>query len=64
MNYAFHGQCSITRLRHAALSHHRYTPVDELRLSSRFASERGTNVVVIWHPHCTELLVSLHDESW
>jgi hypothetical protein len=45
------------------MSHHRYTPVDELRSSSRFARERGTDVAVILHPQCEELLVDVHDES-
>ena len=45
------------------MSHHRYTPVDELRNSTRFVRERGTDVAVISHPEIEELLVDVHDES-
>ena len=45
------------------MSHHCYTPVDELRTSTRFPRERGTDHAVIWHPQCGEMLVDVHDES-
>lgn len=45
------------------MSHHRYTPVDELRSATRFPKEDGTDFAVIWHDQCDEMLVEVHDES-
>jgi len=45
------------------MSHHQYTPVDELRSSTRFMKERGSDAAVVLHSQCEELLVDVHDES-
>jgi len=45
------------------MSHHLYTPVDELRNWTRFSKERGDNFAVIWREGREEILAEVHDES-
>lgn len=45
------------------MSHHHYTPVDELRSSTRFIKERGTDQAAIWNEQFNELVVEVHDDS-
>ena len=45
------------------MSHHRYTISDELRQSTRFVRERGTDSAVLWFGDGEPLLVDVHDES-
>ena len=45
------------------MSCHRYTISDELRHSTRFIKERGTDCAVLWFGDGEPLLVDVHDES-
>ena len=47
----------------AALSHHTYSVVDELRSWVRFCKDPDTDFAVILHPDLDELLAEVHDES-
>ncbi len=45
------------------MSHHRYTVTDELRKSTRFRKERGTDTALLWLDENEPVLVDVHDES-
>ena len=45
------------------MSHHHYTPVDELRSATRFVKERHMDFAIIWSIDCPATLVEVHDES-
>lgn len=45
------------------MSHHRYTVTDELRQSTRFRKERGTDSALLWLDRNEPVLVDVHDES-
>jgi hypothetical protein len=45
------------------VSQHRYTVSDELRKSTRFRKERGTDTALLWLDDKEPELVDVHDES-